>query len=101
MQIKIHSDALLVTQRLKQIDENYFVVYNTSKNRYELHHKKQIGNTYCLACPYPFLDERFINLAQKTKIENSNEIIEQIEKHNLKIEKNNIQNLIEQLGENI
>ena len=31
----------------------------------------------------------------------SNEIIEQIEKHNQKIEKNNIQNLIEQLGENI
>ena len=101
MQIKIQSDALFVVDRLRQIDKNYFVVYNTQKKQYELHHSKQVGNTYCLACPYPFLDERFINLAQNTKTENSKEIIKQIEQHNQKIEKNNIQNLIEQLGETL
>ena len=98
MQIQIHSDALFVVDRLKQIDDGYFVIYNTSKNKYELHHSKQIGSSYCLTCPYPCLKERFIIFAQKTKTQNSKEIIKQIENHNQKIQKQQTQNLIQQLG---
>lgn len=98
MQIEIQSDALFVSDRLKQIDKDYFITYNTTKNQYELHHRKQVGSTYCLGCPYPCLDERFITLAQKSKIENSKQILKQIEQHNQKIQKQQTQNLIQQLG---
>ena len=99
MQIKIETDALFITNRLKQIDQNYFVVYNTKKSRYELHNSKQLGDTFCLVCPYKNLDERFVILAQKTQSKNIDKLIAEIDKQNEKLDKQNIKNLTQKIGE--
>ena len=101
MQIQINTDALFITNRLKQIDEDYYVIYSTTKKRYELHHKNQIGGSYCLACPYPVLDERFVVLAQKTRSENRKKLMQEIDDQNEKLEKQNIKNIIQTIGERL
>lgn len=88
MIIRIYEDVFDITQRLKEIDESYFVVYNTQKKKYEVHSNKQ-KNTYCLTVPYKGLDARAISLTLKTRRENYNKILDEIEKTNFSIEKEN------------
>ena len=37
MKIKIESDIFEISKRVKDIDENYYIVFDTKKNKYELH----------------------------------------------------------------
>ena len=101
MLIKINSDTLFITDRLKEIDENYYVVFNTIKNKYELHNSAQIGCTYCLTNINQGLDERLIDLARKTKRENLKTLIDEIDKHNEKLNKQQTNKILQQIGENL
>ena len=87
MKIKIESDVFDVSKRIKEIDENYFIMFNLNNNKYELHCASQ-PNTYCFSYPYDDLDERFIDMIYKTNITNIDNIIEQIDNNNAKIENN-------------
>ena len=87
MKIKIESDVFDVSKRIKEIDENYFIMFNLNNNKYELHCASQ-PNTYCFSYPYEDLDERFIDMIYKTNIANIDNIIEQIDNNNAKIENN-------------
>ena len=87
MKIKIESDVFDVSKRIKEIDENYFIMFNLNNNKYELHCTSQ-PNTYCFSYPYEDLDERFIDMIYKTNIVNIDNIIEQIDNNNAKIENN-------------
>lgn len=86
MLIKIYEDVFDITTRLKEIDKDYFVVFNTQKNKYEVHNKSQ-KNTYCLSVPFSGLDSRTIDLTLKTRRENIDKILKEIEQNNEKIEK--------------
>lgn len=99
MLIKILSDNLFITSRLKEIDSSYFVVFNTKTNKYEVHSKRQAENTFCVGLPFSKLDERTIDYVQKTKVENIEKIIESIEKNNKKIENNNKKIILNQIEE--
>lgn len=88
MLIKIFEDVHNITIRLKEIDKNYFVVWNTNKNCYEVHNKKQ-KPTYCLSVPYPSLDKRTIDLTLKTRRENFDKILAEIDLDNENLEKEN------------
>ena len=37
MLIEIKSDPLFVTDRLKELDQDYYLVFNTIKHKYEVH----------------------------------------------------------------
>ena len=88
MIIKIETDVYFIAQRLRGIDNNYFVVYNTKTKKYEIHYSGQIGGSFCLSLPYDVLDERAIEMVYKTKIENAKKLFNEIEKDNqLKIKK--------------
>ena len=82
MLININTDNLFIAKRLKQIDSNYFIVFNTKSQKYEVHHKGQTDNTFCLSLPFCELDSRTLELVQKTRIENINKLIEEIDKEN-------------------
>lgn len=86
MLIKIYEDVFDITTRLKEIDNDYFVVFNTEKNKYEVHNKSQ-KNTYCLSVPFSGLDSRTIDLTLKTRRENIDKLLKEIEQNNEKIEK--------------
>ena len=61
-QILLDCDPFYISSRIKEVDENYFIVFNTARNVYELHSSAQIGSTYALTIPYSQLDERTIFL---------------------------------------
>ncbi len=98
MLIELKQDALFVTERLKEIDQSYYLVFNTIKGKYEVHSYAQNGCTYCLTCPHEALDERLVELTRKTRRENLNELLKEIDKENEKIERQNIKNQKEMLN---
>lgn len=84
MKIEIKNDLFDIANRLKQIDKDYFVLFNTSKKVFELHAKGQPYSSYCLTFPYTELDERAVSLALKTRAENKDKLIKEMEEENQK-----------------
>ena len=74
MKIKIESDVFDIIKRIKEIDENYFVIFNT----------------YCFTYPYENLDNRIIDLIYFSNVSNIDNIVEDIDNNNAKIEKDNM-----------
>lgn len=99
MLIKIQSDPLFITERLQEIDQDYYLVFNTIKRKYEVHSNNQIGCTYCLTYPNPALDERLLQIVKKTRRENLSELLKEIDKANEKIENEFIKSQKEKLEE--
>ena len=90
MKIKVLFDVYNIAKRLKDIDRDYYVVYDTSKQLFEIHNSNQVGSTYCLTIPYNQLDERALKLVRKNQSANIDEILEQIENDNKQLESTNI-----------
>ena len=78
----IEGDTFFINERLKEIDKDYYVVFNLQKQKYEVHVRGQTGNSYAFTLPFDSLDERAILFAQKTRIANMEKILEEIEKDN-------------------
>ena len=85
MLIEIKTDPLFIGKRLKEIDQSYFLVFNTIKNKYEVHSTAQKGCTYCLTYPNSALDERLLELTKKTRRENIDKLLKEIDKANEKL----------------
>lgn len=83
----VESDCLGIVERLKKIDQDYVLFYNLDRKKYELHNKNQQGDSYCLTFPFEVIDERMLDLAMKTRVENSDALFEELEKENSKREK--------------
>ena len=99
MKIKIINDVYNISNRIKQIDRGYFIVYDTSKNNFEIHSSRQLGNTYCLTVPYSKLDARTLYYVEKTKVKNIDDILNKIENENkLKDSENKTKTLNEANG---
>lgn len=86
MKIKIIEDVFDIVSRIKEIDDGYFIVFDTDKGCYEIHNTKQ-KNTYCLTI-LKDLDSRALDLVLVTNIEHIDNIIDDIDKNNIKIEEN-------------
>lgn len=84
--VKIKSDAFNICERIKKIDKNYFVVYNTFRNCYEIHNKSQKSSTFCITCD-DGLNYNVIKKLRKTRIENIQKILSEIDANNLSLEK--------------
>ena len=96
----IKNDIFNIAKRLKSIDKKYFIVFNSDRNKYEVHYSRA-KNTYELTIPYDTLDARTINFVLKTRIQNKQKIFEEIENSNKKLEQQNIKNLIEKIDRRI
>ena len=81
MKIEIEDDVFEIVKRLKEIDDGYFVLYDTCKNRFEVHNYYQ-ENTYCLMCPFDVLDDRLIDVVLYSNVLNIDKIIEDIDNIN-------------------
>ena len=98
-QTLLESDPFYICSRIKEIDENYFFIYNFDKNRFELHNSSQKGSTFSLAIPFDVLDERTLFLAKKSRIENMEKIIKEMDEENLKREQKLKKQAFEQIKE--
>lgn len=86
-QVAIQSDTFYISQRLKEIDESYFIIYNFEREKFEIHSSSQVGSTYCLTVPYNVLDERTLDLVRKTQAVNVDKIVQEIDFENEKLQK--------------
>ena len=85
MRIKIESDVHEIVDRIKEIDDGYFIVFNTDKNCFEIHNNKQ-ASTYCLSYPYACLDSSLLSLVCMSNIAYIDNIIDDIDKNNNNLE---------------
>lgn len=92
MKIKIEEDVFGIVDRLKGIDDGYFVVFDTKKQSFEVHNEKQ-SNTYCLTIPYDCLDSRTLQLVNMTNIQHIDNIVEDIDRNNMKVEENSLKDV--------
>jgi len=94
MLINIECDLFDIVNRVKEIDDNYYIVFNKNKEKFEVHYRGQMP-TFCLTVPYDFLDARTVNLVLKTKVENSKKLFEEIDNHNSNLQKQSYQKVFD------
>ncbi len=65
--VSVTDDVYFIASRLKEIDPTYYVVYDITKRRYEVHSDEQRGSSLCFVVPYDRLDARTVDYALKTR----------------------------------
>lgn len=96
----ISNDLFDISNRIKSIDNKYFVVYNIKRKKFEVHYARS-KNTYELTIPFDSLDARAVEFVLKTRVQNQKKVLEEIEKSNEKLEKQNTKNIIENVNRRI
>lgn len=97
MKIEIKSDVFNIVKRVKEIDEGYYILFDLSKNVFELHYRFQ-PNSYCFSFNYESLDNRLIDNVYASIISNIDNIIEDIDNNNVKLECENLNNIKDYAG---
>lgn len=95
----VANDVFDIANRIKEIDQSYFIVFNAAKQKFEVHSLCQMGGTYCFTVPFCELDERTVDYARKTRRENIAKIIAQIDFENEKLQKENFKQAKNKLEE--
>ena len=80
--IEITNDLFDISCRLRSVNEQYRLYYNTQKARFEVHN----ADTHALefVVPYSELDARTVEYARYTSVTNADTVLEDIEKNNAK-----------------
>ena len=81
MLYQINNDLFDIANRIKQIDDKYFIVFNTARKKFEVHYKRN-KNTYELTIPFEQLDARAVEFVRKTRMQNKQKILEEINNNN-------------------
>lgn len=97
--IKLDTDNLYILDRLREIDNSYFIVYNLDRKCYEVHSSEQRGGSYCFTSPFSILDERIVEYARKTRSIRQDEIIKEIDLENEKRESRIYKDAVEKIRE--
>ena len=79
---RIRHDLFGIAKRLKSIDRRYELFFNRKKNRYEI----CANGAMQMALPFERLDARTLTYARKTRLENLEKIIAEIEEENARLE---------------
>ncbi|MBQ9716071.1 MAG: hypothetical protein IJV77_06660 [Clostridia bacterium] len=94
--IVIKNDVFDIAQRIKEIDNDYFVVYDKKLCRFEVHNKRQKPDTLCLVLPYDTLDCRAIEKVLSTRVQYIANKLDEIDKHNEKLQKDSQRQMVQQ-----
>ena len=92
----VTGDLYGISERIKEIDENYFLYYSYRTHRYEVHNSNQRGHSLSLVLPYETLDERTLRHVRRTRSERAKELFDEMEKENQKVEKENLRALVKE-----
>lgn len=97
----VQGDLYSISQRIKEIEAGYFIVFNKRSETYEVHSTYNEGwNTYCFSVPYDRLDCRTLQLCRETNIAmHGDDIMKQMDGHNEKLEKTNKRDFNRQMND--
>ena len=84
----ITNDLYDIASRLRAVNEDYALYYNTDKSRYEVHDERRGGLAFVV--PFEELDARTVDYALYTRVENSKRIFDEVEHNNRRLEKEQI-----------
>jgi hypothetical protein len=84
--ICITCDLFDIADRLREIDENYLLMYNPRKERYEVHRQAQGRVSYELTLPYDRLDARSVQFCLRTRKERAEALLKELEEENKALE---------------
>lgn len=84
--VEIQNDVFDVADRLKEIDGDYYPVYNLTRRRFEIHHRGR-ANTLQLVIPYDCLDARAIQRVKETRREWVENMLRDMDRQNAKAER--------------
>ena len=84
---QITNDLFDITKRLKDIDQNYVIIFNDESIRFEVHSSTYPSmQTLEFIVPFETLDERTLWYALKTRVENFESLQDEFDLHNKGIE---------------
>ena len=95
--IEIEHDVFDIAWRMKSIDERYRLYYNRKAKRYEVY----IGDMLESVIPYDTLDIRMLEYLRKTRRENINALMAEIEEHNRRLEEESNRRIMERANSRI
>ncbi|MDD4315927.1 MAG: hypothetical protein PHC84_02075 [Clostridia bacterium] len=85
--IRINCDLFDIADRLREIDEGYTLMYNTRRQRFEIHRQAEGRVSYELTLPYDRLDARSVEFCRKTRKERAAALLREIDEANKALEK--------------
>ena len=88
MKYKIESDVFDIVERIKDVDDGYFVLYDDKVNKFEIHSYKQ-KNTFCFSVDCCCFDKTVLDKLFCSNVKYIDNIIEEIDNNNIKIENYN------------
>lgn len=83
--ISVTNDLYDIACRLKTVDDDYRLFYNTGKRRYEVYSKSR--ETLQFVVPFDELDARTVDYALKTRVQNADSIFAEVERHNKDVQR--------------
>ncbi len=89
----MENDVFHITKHMKSIQKTYFVCYNLTTKKYEVHNSAHKTNTFCYSIPFKQLDRRAITHMLKQSKKSNQQLFHEVEENNQKIQKNAQQNL--------
>ncbi len=81
----ITHDLYDIADRIKEIDEDYFIVRDYRTGKFQIHNSRQKGGTLALVLPFDRLDYRTIVSVRRTRAERKNKLLEEMERDNRKL----------------
>lgn len=75
-----------IGKRVKEIDNNYLLLYNRIKKQFEVHNISQLKDTFVFSVKKENLNARFLEYLRKTRKERMNELFYKIELQNMQNE---------------
>lgn len=88
MKIKIADDLFDIASRLKEINPEYEVFFDTDLQKFVVYSRGKAEVTL----PYENLDERALIRVYETRVENADALIEEIERQNRAVERGAVKN---------
>lgn len=90
---RIYDDLFHIAKRLKSIDKSYVLYFNRKYKRFEIYARGAMQ----MALPFEKLDCRTLEYARKTRIENIEKMLKEIEANNEKIQKEKEREIVNSL----
>lgn len=97
--IPVMTNVYFIPERLKQIDESYFVMLY--RGRYEIHSSRQTDHTLCCVLPYDELDARALTYVREHHISRLTELVRETEAYNERLDRERDRRRIEKAMEKI
>ena len=89
----ITNDLFDVADRLKSVKNSYVLYFNACKQRFEVHDGEKRRLEFVV--PYDELDARTVEYARYTRVENAKQVFDEIEAHNQRLEKAQLDEAVE------